>query len=401
MRKTIALTLALLMLLTTLCGCGAQQNAQQTEPEPQAADAVVARVYDTEIPLSDLALQMASVEAVYQSVSGSISQEQLNERLAAEARNILNNLISDAVLEHQIARHGISLTAEEKAEAQSQWDAVMDQMLAAIRANYPTMSEEDQQAMVILSLQNSSVSEEMVVSSAESAILTRKLRAAAAQSMEPIADEAVNTLYNTLLDQQKTEFDSDPTAFEAAMLGKTVVVYIPQPYRVLQELTIKSSDDVIGLLKQMAQYDNEESDSYEEMLRSEETFRSQLIAAVRSRCENGENFAEVCAQAVPGVTLKTNYICSATTRFSEEYYNAAMSIPAEGRIADTVLPVDYGCTLLCWEKTLSAGPIPLEQVREELHAQLLKEAENTHWQSVQQQWLEEAAVTVFEDVIPY
>jgi hypothetical protein len=263
------------------------------------------------------------------------------------------------------------------------------------------MSEADQEAMVLLSLQNSSVSEEMVVSSAESSILTRKLREIAAESMAPVAEAAVNELYNTLLDQQKTEFDSDPTAFEAAMLGKTVVVYIPREYRVLQELTVKSADDVIGLLKQMSQYDNDESDSYEEMMQTEQSRRGEVIAAVRSRVEAGDSFAQACAQAAPGVALKTNYICAETTRFSEAYYNAAMSIPAEGGIADTVLPVDYGCTLLCWEKTLAPGQIPVEQVWEELSGRLQKEAETAHWQNLQQQWLEEASVTVYEEMIPY
>lgn len=399
MKKNLALILSLALLLTVFAGCAAEEKPQQTEAA--VADAVVARVYDKEIMLSQLAAQMASVEAMYQSVSGSLSAEQLKERLSAEANNVLNNLISNAVLEYQIDAHNITLTKEEQAEAQSQWDAVLEQMLASIRVNYPTMSEEDQKAMVLLSLQNSSVSQEMVISSAESAILTRKLRAAAAQTMAPVTEDAVNTLYKTLLEEQKTEFDSDPTAFEAAMLGKTVVVYIPRSYRVIQELTIKSSDEVIGLLKQMAQYDNDESTSYEEMLQNEQDLRARLVANLRKRCEEGESFAQACAQTVPGVALKTNYICSDTTRFGEVYYNAAMSIPMEGAVSDTVVPVDYGCTLLCWERSLAPGEIPLDQVRSELTGRLQKEAENAHWQSVQQQWLEEAAVTVFEDVIPY
>ncbi len=405
MRRILTLTLAMLMLLSCfLCGCAQEKTetaAAETAADSIQADTVVARVNGTEILYGQVAQQMASVQSMYQSLTGTLSAEEIVEKLEAEAMNVVNKLIDDAILDQKIAESGLTLTKEEEAQAKRQWDAVLENVRASLRVNYPTMSEEDLDAMVILSMQNSSLSQEMVMNAARKSILTEKLRTVAAESMEPVSDAAIQTLYDTLLAEQKTKFDNDPTAFEAAMLGKTVVVYIPRNYRVLQELTVKSSDDVIGLLKQMAQYDNEESDSYEEMLQSEQAIRQSLIDTVRSRCAAGETFAEACRNAIPGVTLKTNYICGATTRFSEEYYNAAMNIPMEGGLADTLLPVDYGCTLLCWERSLGAGQIPLEQVRTVLSEQLNKDAESEHWKNLRQQWLEEAEITVYEELLSY
>lgn len=404
MRRILTLTLAMLMLLSCcLCGC-AQKNeetAAETSADSTNANAVVARVNGTEILYGQVAEQMASVLSMYQSLTGSLTEEQIMEKLEAEAKNVVSKLIDDAILDQKIAESGITLTKEEEAQAKRQWDAVLENIRASLRINYPTATEEDLDALVILSMQNSSLSQEMVMNAARKSILTEKLRAAAAETMEGVSDVAVQALYDTLLSEQKTKFDTDPTAFEAAMLGKTVVVYIPRNYRVIQELTIKSADDIIALLKQMAQYDNAESTSYEEMLRNEQQTQQRLIDTVRQRCAAGETFAEACRNALPGVTLKTNYICSATTRFSEEYYNAAMNIPVEGGLADTLLPVDYGCTLLCWEKTLAAGEVPLDQVRDQLTEQLTREAESAHWQNLRQQWLEEAEITIYEELLSY
>ena len=402
MRRILTLTLAMLMLLSCcLCGCAQEKGEAAEETAADVANAVVARVNGTEILYGQVAEQMASVQALYQSLTGSLSTEEILEKLEAETMNVVNKLIDDAILDQKIAESGITLTKEEEAQAKRQWDAVLENVRSSLRVNYPTATEEDLDALVILSMQNSSLTQEMVMSSARKSILTEKLRSAAAETMEPVSDMSVQALYDTLLSEQKTKFDTDPTAFEAAMLGKTVVVYIPRSYRVIQELTIKSGDDIIGLLKQMAQYDNEESTSYEEMLQSERDIQQRLIATVRQRCAAGETFDEACRNAIPGVTLKTNYICSATTRFSEEYYNAAMNIPVEGGLAETLLPVDYGCTLLCWEKTLAAGEIPLDQVRAVLSEQLTKEAESEHWKNLRQQWLEEAEITIYEELLSY
>ena len=408
MKRFLTLTLAMLMLLSCLCGCtqektGADASESMTTPAGTSIDAgaVVARVNGAEILYGQVAQQMASVQAMYQSLAGTLSAEEIMNKLEAEARNVVNKLIDDAILDQKIAEYGLTLTKEEETQAKRQWDAVLENIRGSLRVNYPTMSEEDLDAMVVLTMQNSAISQDMVLSAARKSILTEKLRAAAAEGMQALSENDIQTLYDSLLEEQKAKFDSDPTAFEAAMLGKTVVVYIPRNYRVIQELTVKSSDDVIGLLKQMAQYDNEESNSYEEMLYNEQAIQQKLMDSVRNGCAAGESFAEVCRSVVPGIALKTNYICAATTRFSEAYYNAAMGIPEEGGLADALLPADYGCTLLCWEKSLPAGQIPLEEVREVLSSQLEKEREGEYWKLIRQQWLEEADVTIFEELLAF
>ena len=45
--------------------------------------------------------------------------------------------------------------------------------------------------------------------------------------------------------------------------------------------------------------------------------------------------------------------------------------------------------------------VPLEQVRDQLTGQLAKEAESAHWQNLRQQWLEEAEITIYEELLSY
>lgn len=399
MKKSLTTFLALLLTLTLLLSACGESAAEETTPVDTTA---VACVNGTDILYSDFAAQMVSVESIYNSLAGTLSTEEINEKLNSEAKNVLNNLISEAILRQKTEEYGITLTEEDEAEVQAAWTAVREKIADSVRANYAAYgySEEDMEAMVEIALTSSSINEEQVTGSARTAILTEKLRAAVTADAA-VSDDAVEALYDQLLTEQKTEYDNDLTAFEADMLGKTVVVYIPAAYRVIYEMKLTISDDVQLLLLQLKEYDTEENTSYEDMLASEQGVLLELMADIRSRCDSGEDFALLYQNYLDGEEPKRNYITEKSTRFSEEYYNAAMSIPAEGMLSEGYTQQEYGYTLLYWGETLTAGEVPLEEVYDQLYQQLLKEQQDRYWSEIQARWYEEAEITIDESLISY
>lgn len=408
MKRSLIPFLSLLLSLSLLlCGCG--QNSGNTNDSGNASDTdgaidetlVVATVNGTDIYYGDFAKQMATVESMYSSLTGTLSAEEINQKLTEQAKSVLDNLINQVILEQKAVEYGMTLSADQEAEVNAAWENVQDRFAETVQANYPTFTGEDLDAMVLLALESSGFTEEMVMESARTSALIANLRAHIDSEVSPATEAEIQSLYNTLLSEQQTEFETNASAFEAAMLGSTVVVYIPADYRVIQEWEFRFDNDTIALLNQMEEIDTEESTAYEEVLESERSLLQTKIDAVRTRLAAGDSFDAVYAELNPDGAPKSNYISGSTTRFSSEYYSAAMSIETLGAVADSLVPLNYGYYLLCWADTLEKGVIPISEVEEALAGQLLTERQNANWQTVQAQWREEAQITINEELITY
>ena len=72
-----------------------------------------------------------------------------------------------------------------------------------------------------------------------------------------------------------------------------------------------------------------------------------------------------------------------------------------GGVADTEVPLDFGCYLLCWADTLSEGTVDISEVSDALSAQILREKQNENWKTAQAQWRAEAEITIDETLIAY
>ncbi len=404
MKQRLFSLLALLLTLSLLlCSCGEGNNpsGDPADDSSTADTTVVATVNGTDIYYSTFAEQMVTVESMYNSLSATLSADEIKQKLNEQARSVLDTLITQVILEQKVAEYGLTLSAEQEQEAAGAWEDVMSRFTQTMQANYPTFSGEDLDAMVIMALEQSGLKEEVVLESARTSLLIANLRSQIDAEVDGATDAEVQSRYDTLLTEQQTEFDTNASAFEAAILGSEVIVYIPADYRVIHEWEFRFSDENIALLKQMKDIDTEESTAYEEVLESERALLQQKVDAVRTRLSSGDSFDTIYAELNSGNAPKANYISGATTRFSKEYASAAMSIETVGGTADREVPLDYGCYLLCWADTLSKGTVPIDDVADDLSAQLLLEKQNENWKTMQAQWREEADISIDESLITY
>ena len=411
MKRSLFSCLALLLVLSLLlCACGknntvnntTSNNSTSSDTEAGADDTtVVATVNGTDIYYSEFVEQMATVEGMYGSLSDTLSGDEIKQKLNEQAKSVLENLIAQVILEQKAAEYGLTLTEEQEAAVAGAWEDVKARFTRTVQANYPTFTGEDLEAMVIMSLEQSGFKEDVVLESARASALISNLREHMNAEVSPATSAEIQALYDALLSEQKTEFENNPSAFEAAMLGSEVVVYIPADYRVIHEWEFRYDDENISLLKQMKEIDTEGSTAYEDVLSAEQGLLQQKVSAVRTRLSSGAAFDEVYAELNGGATPKANYISGATTRFSEEYTGAAMSIDTIGGVADTEVPLDFGCYLLCWADTLSEGTVDISEVSDALSAQILREKQNENWKTAQAQWRAEAEITIDEALIAY
>lgn len=414
MKRILAILLCTAMALTLLAGCqGEQKDPQPTgtatpSPAPEvtaspapAADQVVARVGDAEILYGQLAEQMVTLEAMYSGLSEQFTPEELQEKLHAAALSVLENLISEQILRMKIEEYGLSLTDEEQATADAAWDNTLAKLRTSVAASYPDLKDEDLEAMVQLALESSGLKQETVVASAVQSALVGKLKE---QVTAPVSatETEVGQAYQELLTQQQKTFAEDATAFEAAMIAGDPVVFVPETYRVIQEIYLRFDDDVIQLLTQLKTYDTEDNDTYEDMLKQEyKRLRENALPQLRERLSGGAGFAQLMEEIKPGSSTVFNYVGAGTTRLAEDYYETAMSISAPGQVSEGTVTQEYGYKVLYWADTLEPGVRPLEQVYDAIEAELSQTARSQLWTETQKQWRQEADVEIYEDRLGY
>lgn len=385
----------MLALSLLLSGCAGAGDGHDT-PAP-AEDPVLAVVNGEDIPYSVFVERMVTVEALYNSLSGTLSEAEIKEKLQSEAENVLETLIQETILRQKIGEYSLTLTKEEELEAQAAWTAVQDKIAESVAHSYPDYSGEDLEALVQIAIEGSSLQKETVVQSARQQMLLEKLKTMLTAELPAVTESAVEAYYHQLLTEQQPQFDADAAAFESAMLGKAAVVYIPHTYRVLYELELRFDDDVRSLLAQLKEYDTEDDNTYETMMDNEHALLSQRAGEIRAKAEAGTPLADLLVE----YGGRVNYFSEATTRFSNRYRDIALSLQQPGEIAWELVEQDSGGLLLCWADTLSPGPIPLREVEGTIREIIQDQRCAAAWSEAQNRWRQEAEVTVDQTLLSY
>ena len=108
MKTTLSRLLCIVLTISFLSACqGGNPSGSQSSSH---ADQVVARVGDTDILYSQLAEQMAMLDAMYSGLSDQFTTEELQEKLHTAALSSLENLITQQILNSKIEEYGLTLT---------------------------------------------------------------------------------------------------------------------------------------------------------------------------------------------------------------------------------------------------------------------------------------------------
>ena len=400
LKRLICLITALSFVLSA-CACGAQkENNSGSAEDTEENQTVVATVNGTDITYGDFAEQMVTVEALYSALSETLTAEEINQKLNEQAKVIIENLISQVILEQKAAEYNISLGKEDERAAQETWIATKERITASVKANYPDFKGKDLEALVAVALENMGISEESVVESARKSALISKLREMLDAQVEPADEAQIQARYDQLLQEQRENFTQSATSFESAALAGTPLTYVPADYRVIHEWDVSFDADVVALLKQLKEIDTKDDSTYEDMLANEKSLLQNKVDEILAALSDGD-FDTVYARYNSGESPAVNYVSSATTRFSPAYYDAAMSIAKKGDVANSIIELETGCKLLYWADSMSAGVVPIAQLHDDIADMIFQEEKNENWKMVQALWRQEAQVTIQTDLITY
>ena len=382
------------------------QTEAADEETTEASDAispltVVATVNGEEIIYDRISGQVAVLESMYNAIASQLSEEELKTKLHEGALGIVNSFITNEILLQKAKEYGIELTAEEIETAEKQWDVRRQSIIDGVKKDYPELEGEDLQKMTDFALDTADLDKTAIVREAKEAMTIAKLKEKVLEEVDTVEQTEIDAEYDILLTEQKELF-KDNTAFETEMLSGNPVLWIPEDYRVIRELNVQFEPETLAFFRDLKQYDDEESTTYEDLLKEEfAKLRLEKLKKITEEYAGGKTFAELCKEYDPGNENKLNYINEHSTRFSDEYKNIAMSIKEPGTAGDEYLQREYGFSILYWDSILKAGLTDEAEAKKAIGEKLIKDKQVRYWLDMQEKWKEEADIKIFDEVLKY
>lgn len=369
--------------------------AETTTVADNSEDLIVATVDGDPIMLKQIDEQAATMEMMYQSLGGSLSDDEIAEKILKGKLEILDKLIGEQVIQNKLDSMGIEVTDEIRQKAEESSQATLKTVEEYVKNSYPDLTEPDLEETISMILSSQGLTEESILESAIQKALLDQLSNTIKEEIKQIDETAVKTYYDSLYKEQKTAFDDDISNFERVLLSGKPVIYCPVETRVIKQLYIKFDDDVISLINQLKSYGSEEE--AKKMQEDQYARMTSKVEDIVSRLKSGTLFETIMEELSAGNNETVNYISDLSTRFSDEYKNAAMSIDELGDFSEPI-KVDYGYIILDWAETIKAAdPVVFEDVRAELETLLLEDERNAAFESKKQKWIEEADIEIFAD----
>ena len=310
-----------------------------------------------------------------------LSEEEQEQRTQKMYQEALMSLISERALIQEAEKRGYTQDNETvKAIADQQYQETIATVERYVLSTYPGLEGEELQSQVNSVLASSGTSLESYRELANRSAMLAALDAALLAEWDGPSDEAVQSHYDKLYEEQKELFDRDQNAFEAALLQKQIVVYRPVDLKIIQKAEFLFEDGAFALISQMATMNPESAESmradqYGKAVGKVEEARQQLL-------DGKVTFAEVMESCKAGSSGVVNYFHESSTRFNEDYYSRAKAFEKAGEIS-TAYQMPNGYAVLYYAGDLPACErVPVEEVREriveklgdEMRTESLKEA---------------------------
>jgi ribosomal protein S7 len=366
----------------------------ETTQTQESENSIAALVDGKPIFWSQVEAQMTTLNMMYQNLSGSLSDEEIAEKKLKAKSEILDKLIEQLVVQNKLTSLGFIVTDEIKTQAEESYQSTVKVIEDYVKKSYPDISKEDLEETAQWILSNQGLSKESIVESAIQNALFDAYKKQIEDETDRMDESAVKAYYNSLYSEQKESFSNDINLYEQALLSGKPVIFRPVETRVIKQLSIPFDDDVIDLINQLNAYGSK--DEAEKMRMDQYDRISAKLNQTMDRLKSGESFDALIEEFSEGSDA-VNYVSEQSTRFSEEFKNAAMSIETLGQFSEPIKTA-YGYLILCWDATLEAAdPVAFEDVRADLESLLSEFNRNRAIADQKMQWLKEANIEIFED----
>ncbi len=384
-------------------------EAEDGDDEAPAAEPVVVAEYgDGKQVMSDEVMEAYNEELNVHILSGS-SEEEVADTLL---NDVLRSAVSARVEEEHAKELGLyELSEEDRAEIEAEAREDYEEYVQFYRdseLDAEGMSEEEAEAAAREQLlESDGVSYESIVAQLEEGRWAQKLFDHVTGDVT-VDDAAVQAAYDARVAEQEKSFNDYPDDYEFSQWNGDLVLYNLPGYRAVKMLLLGFDDeesamtayalnDELGLLD--AGIDEAERQAaLDECYAGPEARAQEALAQLRG----GASMDELILSIGEDEGMKDDrrraqgYYISEDSSQPEELVAAAMALENVGDYTEPIR-VEDGVCILQYIGDVAQGPVPLDQVRDELREEVLTEARNNAYNAQVRAWVEEAHPTYYPE----
>ena len=223
-----------------------------------------------------------------------------------------------------------------------------------------------------------------------------------------LTDEALAGFYEREVTSAELTYSADPLEYEYARMDGATVLWNPEGYRRVKAILVGFSPEAqIALAGLRLELDNTTDEAERARVQGEidslYTGLDPIVSEVLGRVQAGDDFmllvdeysADDATRTEP--TRTSGYYVSANSQvYMAGFPEAAMAL---ANIGDISAPVrtDLGYYIIRYEGDVTPGPVPFDEVKEQLAASALEDMRDQLYNSTVEQWLADAHIVYHPD----
>ena len=441
LRKFAAL---LAVLCLTLTGC----NLIGVDPLMQIAEdrAAVSDVYETvlaeydggTVTVADIIYDFNYQWSYYYQLYAMAGMELDAETVAMLRDSCVDAAVERAAQSAEAERRGIALTEEELAEAEQTARQLYDESYASLLSQATDADEDVRAARTEYELYASGQDYETILAYYTAEALNSKLREQEDAGITDPGEESIEQAYDQRVESDEANYADSPASFESAMTSGTLVTWMPEGYRTVKHILVIPDESVLTPYQEakseldtmqseldslneqlLAATDDDPAEGEEAAdpaaLETQIAAQEAAIAAaeealqpladacfadvqdtldeIQSRLDAGEDFQTLIDEygEDPGMqnepTATVGYYVSAdSTTWDTAFRDAAMLLSNVGDVSEPVLSMS-GVHIIRYESDVTPGPVPLDDVRDQLFDEALTAAREEHYGALLDEWV--------------
>lgn len=406
MKKRVCMLVLAVLMVLSCASCKLMVKDEQKDLEQ-----VVARVNGVEITKADVMAAYHTYRYYYRLTD----ENEETEQYISSRNTLLENAYSTLIEYQLIKQYAAELTsveltpemeqsiADEKAQTISAIESGAETVAADLAKKDPGM---DQEAACKKRIEDRLVYRGISTGEFEKTraweLVIDAVRTALSADYEP-TDKAIQNYYDTYLDIQKSYMERDLSYYDY-YTSESVNLYMPAGFRYVKNLLIAIPDSV---REEIASLRADGKDAEADALRDQELSKIAAKAQeIYARIQNGESYDELLAAYGddPGMkagaeNAETGYrIYDGSKSYEDNFKEAAMGLANVGDVSQPV-GSDYGYYIIRYVGDSVEQEIPVEQVRDQIRAILVKEKATEYYEEIYENWKRQATIEEYKDRI--
>lgn len=390
-------------------------------------------------------LQMA---ASYKKMGMNIKELTKEELLDASIQALIRNALKENKIEElklsELTDEELKKLEEDSKTLFENWKSQMK----TVRFSKTELEGEELDKAIVKALNEINLDLEVAKEESKRILLEDKLKKHIIKDVS-VSDEEVKAEYDKLVENDKTKFEADRSAYGKAVLNKNDTYYTPSGYRMVKQILIKfEADDSTEINKlnsaiktlegtkgklteQLAQIEKALADekTKEDVKKKLETSKTSLTETLTKTeaeltTKNAEK-SELMTKAYAKIEKKANEVYELTknSKFEEliEKYSDDKGMPENGypvssdssnldkafvdaamglnKVGDISKPTQgiYGYYIISLSEILPKGEVEFEKVAEKIKTKLLTEKQNSFYNNSIEEWKKAAKIQIFKE----